>query len=145
MSAAMPTMRPRHDRELDRDPLAVLADGRHRQKIAISIPAPAGLDNLPPALPVGGPEALGDDQVERLPDRLPGAMPEDALRTGVPQADDPRSIGRHYRVGGSGDDAVGARRHRSMGTVLDLCAVGRLTRAQTRVPAAFVRREPVWS
>src|SRR4051794_888232 len=97
----------RHDRELDRDAPAVLADGRHREKIPVAVPAPAGLDDPPPAFPVSGAQTLGDDQVERLPDCLAGAVSENPLRTGVPEADDPRSIGRNHRIGGSGDDAVG--------------------------------------
>src|SRR4051794_20656119 len=62
----------RHDGELQRDPLAVLADARHRQQIAFAVMALAGCYDTAEALPVTCPQALRDDEVERLTEGLAG-------------------------------------------------------------------------
>src|SRR5918993_1482519 len=53
----------RHDSELQRDALPVLADARHRQEVALAVVARAGRHDMAEPLPVTCTEALRDDEV----------------------------------------------------------------------------------
>ena len=80
---------------------------RHRQQIAFTVMALARCHNAAEALPVARAQALRDDEVERLPQRLVGTIIEDPLGAGVPHADDPIMICRYYGVSSSGKDGFG--------------------------------------
>src|SRR3712207_6844909 len=67
----------RHDRELQRDALPALADARHRQEVAVAVVARTGRYDIAEPLPMRCTEALRDDEVQRLPERLVGMMAED--------------------------------------------------------------------
>jgi hypothetical protein len=97
----------RHNGELQRDPLAVLADTRHRQEVARAVMALTGCYDVPEALPVACTQALRDDEIQRLPQRLAGVVAEDPFGPGVPHPDDPFAVGCHDRIRGGRKNGIG--------------------------------------
>src|SRR3569833_497489 len=77
----------RRDRELDRDLRTILAQRRHRERVAAAIAARAGLHHVLPAVPVPAAQPLWNDEVERLTDRLVRRKAEYADCAGVPEPD----------------------------------------------------------
>src|SRR5690606_26006789 len=80
---------------------------RNRQQVARTIARLSRGHGAAIALPVPRPQPLGNDDVERLPDRLFRREPEDPFRSGVPVPDDAFGVGIDDGVGNAADDGPG--------------------------------------
>src|SRR5262245_66010072 len=78
--------RDRSDGELDRQRRAILALGRNGQQFAVAVSALATCHHVVISFPMTSPQALGDDEIERLSKGLRRAVADDTLGPGIQEA-----------------------------------------------------------
>src|SRR5579883_3194833 len=89
----------RQNGEFERDARPILALSRHGQELAGTITRAAGAHHLAISLPMPPAQLLGNNEVERVADRLAGGEAEEPLGALVPELDEAHRIGVDDRIG----------------------------------------------
>src|SRR5262247_2078345 len=90
--------RDRSDGELDRQRRAILSLCRNRQQFAVAVSALAACHHVVISFPMTSPQALGDDEIERLSKGLRCAVAKDPLSPRIPEAYEALAIACHNGI-----------------------------------------------